>query len=590
MRKYHSTLATLLSLGCSVLGILWGSAVWANAGKAQTPTPAELEAQLEKWPPQLVIDTGAHQSPVADLMFSPDGEILYTVSEDKTVQVWDVDSRERRRVFRLQRGSGEQGKLYSGALSPDGEQLAVGCWDHAIRILDAQTGEVAKVLQGHTAEVWDLDFSPDGRYLVSGSEDETARVWDLESGGVRHVLHGHDHPIRDVLFSHDGNYIATGYFGSATKLWDARTGERTFSLGKRSDTFSLAFTPDSRHLITNYDGSGSSTGFGVWDVYTGELDEKFAIKGGSDYIAGMFSLSPDGKNFISGRFNYTEEGKFGFVKWFFESYSFPGSHLRKIFKDPPRILGGNTEFEWSPQGDIIATAGPMGVRKKRVIQLWDPKTGKRRPLIQEASPGNSTAVAFSEEGNAISWSEEIGSSFDRFTQQQTLQSRFLLPLPKNPSGSRSAVVSQTGWQRGIQQAGGTKLKINEEDTNVVEIWRFGSRVQRIDRNQREGTAHTALTLTPEGDTVISADRNGYIASYSTRTGEKLHEFVGHSQYVTSVAPSPDGRLLVSGSLDQTIRLWEIATGELLVTIFPTRDGEWVAWTPEGFFDASEHGA
>src|SRR5262249_53014049 len=99
----------------------------------------------------------------------------------------------------------------------------------------------------------------------------------------------------------------------------------------------------------------------------------------------------------------------------------------------------------------------------------------------------------------------------------------------------------------------------------------------------------AYTFSPDGETVVSGGQNGHLSAYDLK-GRRLGRFVGHEGTISFVAASPDGKYLVSGSTDQTLCLWNLKTRELLVTFFRGRDGEWVMWTPEGFFTGSETGA
>src|SRR5262249_47028142 len=94
---------------------------------------------------------------------------------------------------------------------------------------------------------------------------------------------------------------------------------------------------------------------------------------------------------------------------------------------------------------------------------------------------------------------------------------------------------------------------------------------------------------PDGNTLISGGDGGTLSAYD-RNGRHLGNFVGHEGDVWAVVPSPDGRLLVSGSGDQTVRLWNLHTREPIATLFYGSDGGWVMWTPEGFFTGSEDGA
>ena len=69
----------------------------------------------------------------------------------------------------------------------------------------------------------------------------------------------------------------------------------------------------------------------------------------------------------------------------------------------------------------------------------------------------------------------------------------------------------------------------------------------------------------------------------------MHTLIGHTDAVHSVAFSPDGEFVLSGSEDNTLKLWKVSTGKLLFTRLHLDESDWVAATPDGRFDGSPKG-
>ena len=286
---------------------------------------------IHLWDPhthQLLKTLIGHTEPVNSVVFSPDGEIIASASDDRTIRLWNVNARKLIKTL-----MGHTDSVNRVVFSSDGETIASSSNDRTVRLWNANTGELIKTLKGHVENVNTVAFSPDGKTIASGSgklayfgggEDsgtcigQEIRLWNANTGELIKTLKGHTSVVNSVVFSPDGITIASGsghwmgYEGKASageevRLWNAHTGELIKTLtGHKDVVSSVAFSPDGNLIVSGdwYDWDGhlsSGTWSGeirVWDAHTGEhLKTLTGHTGGVSSVA----FSPDGKTLASGR-------------------------------------------------------------------------------------------------------------------------------------------------------------------------------------------------------------------------------------------------------------------------------------------------
>ncbi len=92
----------------------------------------------------------------------------------------------------------------------------------------------------------------------------------------------------------------------------------------------------------------------------------------------------------------------------------------------------------------------------------------------------------------------------------------------------------------------------------------------------------SVAISPDGKTLASGSGDKTIKIWNLTTGQVIRTLKGHSESVYSVAISPDGKTLASGSSDTTITIWNITTGQLIRTLNGHSDGVYsVAISPDG---------
>ncbi|HOL24645.1 MAG TPA: peptidase C14, partial [Candidatus Hydrothermia bacterium] len=100
---------------------------------------------------------------------------------------------------------------------------------------------------------------------------------------------------------------------------------------------------------------------------------------------------------------------------------------------------------------------------------------------------------------------------------------------------------------------------------------------------------TSVCFSPDGNYIASGSYDETIKLWEVSTGKLVRTFEGHENGITSVCFSPDGKYIASGSWDGTIRLWDVKSGKEVAQFICFSDGEWVAITPEGYYNASANG-
>ena len=94
---------------------------------------------------------------------------------------------------------------------------------------------------------------------------------------------------------------------------------------------------------------------------------------------------------------------------------------------------------------------------------------------------------------------------------------------------------------------------------------------------------TSVAVSPDGRRIVSGSDDKTVAVWDLDAGTLIHRLTGHQDRVNSVAVSPDGRRIVSGSSDNTVAVWDLQTGQRLTILMLDGRIESVAWDRDGRF-------
>jgi WD40 repeat protein len=549
----------------SVNGRTWSAhllLVFAIVAAAVTLTGA-VRAQLSpdlRAEPVLRIEAGSHVGLIRRIDTDAANRFAATASDDKTVRVWSLPDGRLLRILRLPIDIGDTsvGKAYAVAMSPDGNKVAVG---------------------GYT-----------------GQSRTNIFLFDRASGGLKQRLGDLPNVVNHLAYSADGRrLVASLGGGNGIRVFDADNGYRLLPSDTqyKDSSFSAMFDLAGRLVTTSDDGF---VRLYAADKYVAPIG-KFESKGHQPYSA---AFSPDGTRVAVGNYEVSDV------------VVLSGSDLTRLFKAntagiPPK--GDISSVGWSQDGRFLFAGGKWSVNDVSQIRRWS--NGGRGAPIDIAVGAGSDPIMNIRSLNAGSMLFADGGGFGLISPDaQVIQLQRVSALDMDSEGGKTLRISADGDVVEVESGDPERTYRFTLARRVIDIDPPADRALLTPITQASGLAVTnwdssrtpavsgrriklEATDLARSAAIVPGTRHFVLG---TAFSLRLVDAQGHDVWPIAqpvpgeawhVNVTGDGRLAVAAYGDGTIRWHRLTDGKELLALFIHPDGQrWIAWTPQGYYDAS----
>lgn len=467
----------------------------------------------------------------------------------------------------------KRGNIKALDISPDGKLVAITNWDGILKIKDIESNDIITQKESTVERnlYTHIAFSPDSECIALANENGVIEIVEVQSGSSiaqmdRSSQEEHTGPISQLKFSPDGQYIAATALRQ-THLWNPNTGTKIVSSEGTNFTFSL----DSRLLIyenliriPNTTPPRSAKTVSIWDI---ELDKLIRTFSEHYYIHKTTAISPCNK-FITmvdiDRGMHTWDIKTGVLKdtykdfnqsWVKPHYLADGSLLATVFTQETievrnvkqnEILHtfekkvDSIGYNWFSKCPEILIAHsltrPEETSDKRhtFASLYDPACLPNS--VSYSTDGKTLAIQGYSKGIVL-WDMK-----SRQTYKELVNNELVAAFTYLICGNILAISSYRDLNTG---------------RDIYRVWNIGNTSEDVIAEFSPTIELGRRTFAFMDSKIAFGGKSGSLYLWDPKHDIEPNSLIGHSEHIWSLAFSPDGKKLFSGSSDKTVRSWDV---------------------------------